>query len=346
MANAAPLVCICIPCYNSEKTIGETIQSALKQTYSNFIIRVLDNASTDRTLQIVESFKDERITIYRSEKNIGAIANFDRCIELACGKYTEIFHADEVYEPEIVARQVESLESNPEAGVAFTEAFLIDSESKAFGQTSVARYLGREKGQTVLLNYEELFPVILRAGNFLLCSGALVRTEIYQKEIQKWNGQQFLTSCDLDVWLRILEQHKILIILENLMSTRTSQTQASYLELKRNTNRADMFLVLDYYLQKPRSQNAVKKSDILGYQALERMDIARRAMNMYLMGQTKEAGALLKGHFHFELLAKAFESKRGMLTFLLISYLKFVLLLGLDKMGHHILHAIVIKTKR
>jgi glycosyltransferase involved in cell wall biosynthesis len=337
-------VCICIPTYNAAATIRETLSSALAQTYPNFTIKVLDNASTDGTLEIVESFRDERISIVRSETNIGAVANFDRCIQLAEGPYTEIFHSDEVYEPDMVARQVEVLESNPAVGMVFTEAHLIDSKSRVFGETTVAKYIGAPSGTVAIRTYEELLPAIYRAGNFLLCSGALVRTDIYKNEVCRWRADLFASSCDLDVWLRILEKHSAAFILAKLMRTRTSQTQASYTEIKRNVARADMFLVLDHYLEKPRSQKVLTSVDMAGYAAMQRMDRARRAMNLYLMSRSDEARPLLRENFEFGLIAYAFRSRRGLLTLLLTVALRLMIFVGADRVGKKIMGTIVQKA--
>lgn len=341
-----PLVCICIPAYNAEATIAETLASVLGQTYREIKVVVLDNASTDRTVSIVSTFKDPRLTIHRNATNIGALGNFNLCLEMAEGKYTAIFHADEVYEKEILEKQVAVLERSPQVGAVFTEASLIDGDGRFFGETQVAQYVGRHKGETVVFDFDELFPAILRSGNFLVCSSAMVRTEIYKTEIRFWDFDKFSTSCDLDVWLRILERHQIAIILQKLMRTRTTQTQASFRELKRNTQRADMFLVLDHYLEKNRSRGIIKNRDIEAYEALQRMDIARRAMNLYLTAHSHEARALLRDIPMWDLFRFAFASKRGRLTFSLIIYLKAVLLLRLDTLGVRFLRLIADKTKR
>lgn len=341
-----PLVCICVPTYNAEATIAETLSSILNQTYQNIKVLVLDNASTDHTVGILSKFKDSRLTIHQNVTNIGAIKNFDLCIELTEEKYTTIFHADEVYEKEIVEKQVAVLERFPQVGAVFTEASLIDGEGRFFGETKVAQYVGCQKGEVAVFAFKNIFPAILRHGNFLLCSGAMVRTTIYKKEICFWDGDKFSTSCDLDVWLRIAEQHQIALILQKLMRTRTTQTQASFRELKRNTNRADMFIVLDYYLEKYCSQGIVNDQDIAVYEALQRMDTARRSMNLYMTGRIQEARTLLQDIPKLSLIRFSCHSKRGLLTFLLIGYLKTMLLFRLDTIGARILQFIAIKTKR
>jgi hypothetical protein len=187
---------------------------------------------------------------------------------------------------------------------------------------------------------------VLRNGNFLLCSGAMVRTDIYQHEIISFDTDKFCTSSDLDVWLRISENHVVAIILEKLMRTRTSQTQASFNELKRNINRADMFLVLDFYLEKYSSKGIVSDQDISYYKALQRMDTSRRAMNMYLTGRNMDASMLLRNLPAWDIFRFSLYSKRGLLTFLLIIYLKTMLVLHFDVVGVRILQSIAKKTMR
>ena len=107
-----PLVCICIPTYNAEKTIAATLRSVLGQTYQHLNIQIVDNHSSDATVTIVESFSDERITLHHNSVNLGGEGNFNRCIALARGKYTAIYHADDIYESEMVAAQVAFLEKH------------------------------------------------------------------------------------------------------------------------------------------------------------------------------------------------------------------------------------------
>ena len=73
---------------------------------------VVDNHSSDATVTIVESFSDERITLHHNSVNLGGEGNFNRCIALARGKYTAIYHADDIYESEMVAAQVAFLEKH------------------------------------------------------------------------------------------------------------------------------------------------------------------------------------------------------------------------------------------
>ena len=132
-----PLVSICIPTYNVEKTVVQTVQSVLNQTYHNLEILVVDNASTDDTLTLLQKFDDPRITIHKNSKNIGAEQNFSQCIQLANGEYIAIFHADDLYMPDMVQKQVEAFEDNPTISAVFTLAKLINSHGEAIGESKL-----------------------------------------------------------------------------------------------------------------------------------------------------------------------------------------------------------------
>ena len=96
------LVCICIPTYNSEKTIKTTVLSLLNQSYKNIIIKIIDNDSNDKTLNLISSIKDKRLKIIRSNRKISIHENHNKCIKYSEGKYTGIFHSDDIYHKDII----------------------------------------------------------------------------------------------------------------------------------------------------------------------------------------------------------------------------------------------------
>jgi hypothetical protein len=91
-----PFVTIGIPTYNRAGFLKDSLGSALSQTYSNIEVVVVDNASTDDTKDVVESFDDCRIKYFRNEKNIGGSANFERCLNLSTGEYFSWLQDDDV----------------------------------------------------------------------------------------------------------------------------------------------------------------------------------------------------------------------------------------------------------
>ena len=128
-------VSILIPTYNRAHYLRDAIQSALTQTYSNIEILVLDDASPDDTLSVVQEFKnDSRLRYIRHTQNKGIVGNWKSGLSLARGEYFCFLHDDDTFEPEFVERLLEPLRQNPNLILSFSDHWVMD----AFGNRSVA----------------------------------------------------------------------------------------------------------------------------------------------------------------------------------------------------------------
>lgn len=321
-----PLVCICIPTYNAEATIGATLRSILGQTYTNLAILVVDNQSTDGTVGVVNNFDDPRIIVHVNPANVGAEGNFNRCIELAKGKYTAIYHADDLYEPEMVAAQVEFLESYPQASAVFTEAALIDQEDHLIGEIRQPASLATGGP---LHDFSAVFKAVLEHSNFLICPSVMALTRVYQNDIKAWRGELFGSSADLDVWFRMLQQGPIGILPRRLMRYRISRGQFSA-NVRLDTSRSAFFKVIDHYLARSEVQKLLTADDRVNYERLERRDRVMRAANAMVANQPDLARKLCPDIFTLKALRAALQTRRGLAVFLLALYIKLMLLLHLD----------------
>jgi glycosyltransferase involved in cell wall biosynthesis len=330
-----PLVCICIPTYNAAVTVQETIESILAQTYDNLVIHVSDNASTDETLSIIESIKDSRITIHRFDKNIGGEGNFSRCIQLAVGKYTAIFHADDIYKPDMVAKQVAFLETNPDVGAVFTEANIIDDQGLPLGAIGKAPENGAGVARFL---FPELLQKMLLHHNFLVCPSVMVRTRIYQNDIKEWGSSLFKSSSDIDTWLRLATKQPIAILNEKLMYYRISKAQFSE-SIRNRTEKTDFFLVIDHYLTLPDVLSFITKDDLRHYNWLERHERVARALNLFRLEKISDAKVLLQGIFCWDLIYAALRSRRGLVTLIAGTFLCFLIFSGMTKKGVIIINA-------
>jgi glycosyltransferase involved in cell wall biosynthesis len=333
-----PLVCICIPTFNAEKTIAATLRSVLEQTYKQLIIQVIDNNSSDATVTIVQSFSDERITLHRNPVNLGGEGNFNRCIALATGKYTAIYHADDMYRPEMVAAQVAFLEQYPQARAVFTEALLIDEFDKPIGSIRQPKNLA---ASGPLHYFPELFKAILEHSNFLICPSLMALTSVYQDDIKSWRGELFGSSADLDVWLRMLQLGPVGILAETNMSYRISRVQGSA-NVRLTTERAAFFWVLDHYLAQPGFRSLLAAADLVNYQRLERRDRIMRAVNALLHDQPADAAALCSDIFTKSALKAAWQTRRGRSVLVLGLYLRTMLALR----WHRLARASLMHMKR
>lgn len=305
-----PLVCICIPTYNASATILETLKSILAQSYTNIVIHISDNASTDDTVKVIESVVDIRLNIHRNNVNIGGEGNFTRCIEMATGKYTAIFHADDIYEKNIVEMQVAYLETNSDVGAVFTKAITIDEIGLPIG---VVGGVPGGNGSVSRLHFTDLLKTMLFHHNFLVCPSVMVRTDIYANEIKVWGNSLFKSASDVDTWLRLASTRPIAIIEECLMQYRISRAQYSHLNRNR-IERADFFLVMDDYLTRPEIRSLLTNNDFRHYGWLERHERVARALNLFAFGRISEASDLLKGLFCWDAIYAAIHSRRGLVT--------------------------------
>lgn len=249
MKSTQPLVCICIPNYNNEKTISETLDSLVNQTYENIMIKIFDNASTDGSMKILEGYENQypNITVFQNATNIGGEANFTKCIKGLEGEFGAIYHADDLYDVKMVETQVNYLLQNNISAV-FVRANLIDDDSNAIGEQFFPDELKSKKFHQ--FNFEQLFKLILKYDNFLITPSVMAKTDIYKNKIKSWNGDVFKTSADLDVWLRFSEIEDIGIVTDKLISYRMSTASFSYRTKFKRVEARDMFLVINYYLNK------------------------------------------------------------------------------------------------
>lgn len=333
MNNELPLVCICVPTYNAAGTVRGTLESILSQTYPNLVVHVSDNASTDDTLKIIELMAEPRITIHRHEVNVGGEGNFNRCIQLAVGKYTAIYHADDLYEPVMVERQVEFLEQHSDAGAVFTEASLIDELGKQFG---AIKFPSQLSSRSHLYGFLPLFKVTLHRYNFFICPSAMIRTDILQDEIKCWRGDKFKSSADLDVWLRIAQLHPVGLLPMPLMRYRISKFQFSA-QVRQQIERADFFLVTDYYLAQEEVRRQLDETDLMHYRWLQRTDGVRRALSLFVLDRVKEANQLCGKVLTIDAVRAAMDNKRSLQTLLAGIYIKLFTLTRLQGLGKLIL---------
>lgn len=104
-----PLVSVIIPCYNAELYIQATIESALKQTYGNIEIIVVDDGSTDRTLELASQYREQGIFIFHQENKGGSAAR-NKGIDAASGAWFQFLDADDILHPEKIALQMRCAE--------------------------------------------------------------------------------------------------------------------------------------------------------------------------------------------------------------------------------------------
>lgn len=127
-------VSIIMPNYNCEKFIEETINSVLSQTYNNWELLIVDDCSTDKSVEIIKKFceQDERIKLFINEKNSGAAASRNWALREASGKWIAFLDSDDLWLPEKLEKQLSFMIENDYA-FTFTKYRQIDEASQRIG---------------------------------------------------------------------------------------------------------------------------------------------------------------------------------------------------------------------
>ncbi len=127
-----PCLSLGMTLYNAEEFLEETFDSLLSQTFDDFEIVISDNASTDRTEAICQSYmtKDSRIRYVRNQTNLGAAFNYNRTFELSSGKYFKWAASDDLCEPDYFAKCVAVLDAHPDVVLCYPKTTIINENGK------------------------------------------------------------------------------------------------------------------------------------------------------------------------------------------------------------------------
>lgn len=127
------LVTIAIPFYNPGPFFEDAVKSVFAQTYSNWELLLVDDGSTDGSLEKALAVKDPRVRVINDGKNLGLVARLNQIAQLASGEYLARMDADDIMHPERIEKQVAFLENNPDVDVVDTGAIILDRDGQPVG---------------------------------------------------------------------------------------------------------------------------------------------------------------------------------------------------------------------
>ncbi len=220
--SSQPLISVCIPVYNNEKFIAQTLESVLAQTYAHFEVIITDDHSTDATVATVKRFNDPRIKLIQNATNLGMIGNFDFAMSQATGKYLKLLCGDDIIYPDCLRRQVEALEdpSNSRVVLAVCTSDVINARSEVVLRRRSRFAAGRIAGANLIRN-------CVRWGtNFIGEPGAgLFRKNAADGPSPFDPANPYL--IDMDLWVQLLKRGDAFIDKTPLAGFRISTDSAS-----------------------------------------------------------------------------------------------------------------------
>jgi len=214
-----PAVTVLMPVHNGERYLKEAVESILAQTFADFEFLVIDDGSTDRSRQIVESFGDPRIVLVANAQNRGTVHVLNQGIALAKGRYIARMDSDDISLPERFERQVRFMEAHPKVGVSGTAMRLIKNGKLRNTRT----HAPSDQELKIQLLFSPCFfhpTVIIRAE--LAKAHPYPDNLVYTQDYNYWTHLASLTSfANLDEVLLHFREH------EGQISTRKADMQVS-----------------------------------------------------------------------------------------------------------------------
>ena len=218
-----PLVSICIPVFNCEKYIAEAIKSAINQDYQNIEVIVIDNNSTDDTVNVVKQYIPMGVKLFENSSNIGMGGNWNSCIEKSTGEFLKILPADDFLALNCISEQVKAFDFQDENISIVACARNVVSEK---GNFLLKRVNNSLKTKKVIAKEDLINLVFCSATNVIGEPGAVLLRRKQALACGIFN-QRVGHVIDLDYWIRILDFGNLFYMGKALVSFRVSQNSDS-----------------------------------------------------------------------------------------------------------------------
>lgn len=285
----SPLVSIVVPAYNAERFLADALASVCAQSHTAIEVIVCDDASTDATADIARNTGDNRVRYLRNEQTLGGYGAMNRGVRESRGEYVAIYHADDLYDPRIVERELAFLLAHPDAGAVFCLDRFIDESGREYDRLDLPGALSQV----------ELFDAGLLAENLLRYKNTFLRTPsgMFRRtafdSVGGFDQERFGIAADLDMWARLSIEWRIGLVHEYLMGYRHYTAQWSKQYERMRTEPEMFFAAMDRHLSRPGIRTLVSAEALTCYRVWRVQDEAERAANAYVLGDKQKAVALL-----------------------------------------------------
>ncbi|NUN65843.1 glycosyltransferase [Pseudanabaena biceps] len=195
-----PKVTVLMPVYNGDKYINEAIDSILNQTFTDFELLIIDDGSTDKSLEIIKSYPDPRIRLIRNLVNLGISKSLNIGLAESLGDYVARMDSDDISLPNRLQKQIEFLNQNPDVIVLGSYIEFIDTHGNKLENLD---YLSKYP-----LSHKAIIYAMLYCNPLAHPSVAFKRLEVLKlggyRVLKEWES---VSTEDYDLWLRLASQN-------------------------------------------------------------------------------------------------------------------------------------------
>ena len=194
-----------MPVYNGEKYLKKAIESILNQTFRDFELIIINDGSTDKSISIINSYRDERIILLRNNKNSGVVIALNKGLEYARGKFIARLDCDDLCAPSRFKQQFNFLNNYKNICACGSWAKAIDAKGNfLFNMKSPTGYI-------LKYNYWKPSPII--SSTFMIRKSLLDNIRFEDSGI----NVEGVIAEDYDFWMRIIKSKKIIYNMKDFL---------------------------------------------------------------------------------------------------------------------------------
>ena len=219
---APPRLSVCLPTYNGEAYVAEAVRSVLEQSYTDFELVAVDDGSSDRTLEILQTCSDPRLRIYQNPQRRGIPGNWNVAVGLARGEYVCVFHQDDVMLAGNLARKIALFDTDPSLS-------LVHSGAEPIIESDVPNRLSdwMEKAEADFVEEGEAYVRKLLLRGPCICAPTVI---VRREQLAAAGGfdEALGFACDYEMWMKLCVEGRVGFIHDTLVRYRWHADNASH----------------------------------------------------------------------------------------------------------------------
>ncbi len=219
-----PIFSVVMPAYNAERFVGEAIESVLAQTLPEWELLVVNDCSTDRTLEVCNSYRDPRIRVFSTPQNLNAAGARNLALEHARGEFVALLDSDDLMAPNRLERHLDFFQKNSLVGACGSYVETFESKEKVAGRGKIEYPCANGSLKASMFFYDPF-----------VTSSVSVRATLFEETQKPVFLQDYAPSEDYELWARWIDRCEFANMPEVLTYYRVhesqlTQTKFSYMQ--------------------------------------------------------------------------------------------------------------------